>query len=1147
MNSKFTWILCLLIIALNSCTTSEDNLFGTLSGIITDAETKEPLKGVTVSIVPVGDTKVTGSDGAYTFLNLDPTEYTITFKKDGYETDTKRVSVLAGGNSKADMALVPLRPKLSVSLKTLEFGTENTTLTLDISNTGYGVLQWKITDDIEWLDCKPTSGNTEKEATSVIVTVSREGWAKGEYSRTFAISSNGGSEVITANMSVDGCNLSVEPKEIDFGSTESTAQLTLTNKGKGTVSYQATSSNEWLNLSKTSGKVTEKDYITVSVNRGVLAAGEYSGIITFTIDKDVINVPIKLSISAKAKPVISLDAIKNIAYNGATLAGTVVNVGNSKITRYGFCWSQKTEPTLEDDFTNMGDCSVPLSFEGIITDLAANTKYYVRAYAENNEGITFSNEESFTTAGVPIIPTVQTQQATDISSSMATAHGQITSLGNVTIVTQHGHVWGTSEQLDINLSTKTALGKTEKPLAFASEMKGLKPNQKYYVRAYATNEKGTAYGDVLEFTTAKADMQLSTSEVTSIIHDAATCGGLISDYGGHAVKECGVCWSLKEDAVSIADRKVTGTVKDNAWSCRIEGLTKETTYFVRSYVESIGGTVFYGEVRSFTTTQEVKLPTLGKVSVTGVDIQGATLQSSVTDSGNSNVTVCGFCWSTKTNPTTDDESVACELQNGAFGQKISGLKDGTKYYVRAYATNAMGTAYSENAELTTTSVTVPEWANTSVSNIGRTKVTVKASLVSNGNSDITEMGICWSTHPQTTIYDNKQVCKTDAAVSTQLTGLLGTTTYYLRAYAQNSKGIGYSNEVVFTTADSEVDVWDGVSVATSFAGGLGTEADPIRIETAAQLKLLADKVNAGTKYDGIYFKLVANIDLANKEWTPIGGNDNKYLSFAGGFDGGNNCISELKINTTKSYVGLFGCMSGGNVSNLKVIGKIKTSNNDAGMICGNATEDVFFNNIEISGSVEGHYRVGGLIGHNERYRSAIITNSVNKCNIVGEKCVGGFVGGGYANYVGDFKIINSINYGEIVGKENVGGLIGGEYPGVEILNCCNYSNVNSGYGIVESTSTGYGSYKCSVTNCFWLNDIFRNKGTEAGFGIPTNKLNHFENSGYFTCTSMTCILIQLDNKDLISELNKWVDENGSSTYHKWEYKTMDGYACPALK
>jgi len=1137
MNSKYTWMLCLLILALSACTTSEEDLFGSISGIVTDTETREPLKGVSISITPTGGTKVTGSDGSYTFQNLDPIEYTLTFKKEGYETDTKKVTVIAGENSKADMVLTPLRPQLAVNLKTLEFGTENTTLTIDISNTGHGVLQWKITEDIEWLDCKPISGTTEKEATSVVVSVNREGWVKGEYSRTFAISSNGGSEVITANMTITGCNLSIEPEEIDFGSTKSTIQLTLTNKGKGTIDYQAASSNEWLNLSKTSGKVTEKDYITVSVNRGALAAGEYSGVITITVDKDVVNIPVKLSISAKARPVVSLDDIKNIAYNGATLAGTVVNVGNSKITRYGFCWSQKTEPTIEDSFTDMGDCSVPLSFEGILTNLAANTKYHVRAYAENDEGISYSNEENFTTAGVPVVPTVQTQQTTDISSTKATAHGQITSLGNVTAVTQYGHVWSsTSKEPDINLSTKTTLGKTESPIAYATEIKELKPNQKYYVRAYATNEKGTAYGDVLEFTTTKADMQLATSEVTSIVHNAATCGGVVNEYGGHSIKECGVCWSQKKEAVSVTDHKLTGTLKDNAWSCRIEGLVKETTYYVRSYAETTEGTIFYGEIRSFTTTQEIKLATLGKVIISGIDTQGATLQSNVTDNGNSDVTACGFCWSTNTNPTTENETVTCETTNADFGTKLNGLKDGTKYYVRAYATNAMGTGYSKQAEFTTTAITVPVWSTASVSNIGRTRVNVSATLASNGNADITEMGICWSTHPQTTIYDNKQVCQTANAISEQLTGLQGTTTYYLRVYAQNSKGVGYSNEVSFTTTDSEVDIWDGVSVATSFAGGNGTESDPIRIETAAQLKLLADKVNAGTTYKGIYFKLVSNINLNNHSWTPIGGYNKP---FGGYFNGNKKAITGLRINAKESYIGLFGYAVGALLSNLNVVGNVKSnaygsSNSYASILCG-AAEGTTFDKISVSGTLtnEGNVYTGGICGGLIEYTSCIVRNCINKSEVIGNS---GIIGVSYTNS----SIINCVNYGSVRGDVEVGGILG--YTNarkVSIHNCCNHST------IVGNAIVGDEYYSISAENCFWLNNVVNNIGNEHGFKY--SELYTTNNNGYYIPNSKACISPLINNADILGMLNEWIDNNGNSTYCKWEYRTVDGYVCPTLK
>ena len=165
-----------------SCTSSEEDLYGSFSGIVTDADTKQPLNGVSVSITPQGETKVTGSDGAYTFLELAPTEYTVAYKRDGYEPDTKKVKIEAGISSRVDMVLTPLRPKLTVSTDILEFGEENTTLTLDITNTGKGILQWQITEDIEWLECKPLTGKTEKEVSSVVVTVSREGWPKGDYS-----------------------------------------------------------------------------------------------------------------------------------------------------------------------------------------------------------------------------------------------------------------------------------------------------------------------------------------------------------------------------------------------------------------------------------------------------------------------------------------------------------------------------------------------------------------------------------------------------------------------------------------------------------------------------------------------------------------------------------------------------------------------------------------------------------------------------------------------------------------------------------------------------------------------------------------------------------------------------------------------------
>lgn len=1027
--------LVAMTLCLTHCASNEEELYGTISGTVTDADTHEPLKGVSITITPQGETKVTGSDGTFSFQEVIPEEQTLTYKHENYESDTKKVSVSAGTNSRADMVLVPLRPKLSVSETSLDFGAENTTLSFDITNSGKGILNWKIEEDIEWLECSVMNGKTEKEKSSVVVNISREGWTKGEYSRTMAISSNGGSATITVEMQVSGCNLSVTPKEVDLGETESNARLTITNNGNGTVKYEVMPSNEWIGIDKTQGAVTTKDYVNITVNRGILAPGEYNGQVTIKVEDEQIIIPVKLIISAKSRPVVSFDEVKSIAYNGATLAGTIVQVGNSKITRYGFCYAQHEKPSIADEFTNMGDCTAGISFTGTLTNLKADTKYYVCVYAENNEGISYSNIESFTTAGVPEKPTVQTQEVTDILSTSARAGGLISSLGNVTSITQYGHVWDTKEDPTTSLSTKTELGVKEEIGSFSSELKELLPNKKYFVRAYATNEKGTAYGETKTFTTAAKDMILTTSDVTDIAHNAATCGGAITDFGGRTVKECGICWSTTEGAVSISDRKAIGKLEESKWSCRAEGLSTESRYYIRAYAIGQDDAAFYGPIRTFITTKEI---------------------------------------------------------------------------------------------------TLPIWGNVSVNNIGKTKVNVQATLTSDGNSSITEMGICWSTHAEATIYDEKLVCDNGTAIAQYVTGLQGLTTYYLRVYAQNAKGIAYSNEVSFTTADSEVDIWDGTSVATSFAGGAGTESDPIRIETAAQLKLLADKTNAGTTYGGVFFKLVSNINLNNKEWTPMG-------TFSGNFDGGGNKIENLKIiNKEDKSCGFFTIIENGKVSDLVIKGKINNTFtyyiNGVGMLCGysiNSTLD----KIETEGEVESlSDDCGGICGIIENCN---VTNCINRSNVKGNNSTGGIVGVGWWREYNN--IFNCINYGSISGNNSTSGIIASPGNNVKttLNNCINYSDITSianPAGIAVSKSVDY-------KNCYWLFDIANNIGIQNGFSDDYQG----SNCSYFTRSSTSCPLFQLSNKDLVEALNEWVDDNGADSYCKWEYKTIDGYACPVMK
>ena len=119
------------------------------------------------------------------------------------------------------------------------------------------------------------------------------------------------------------------------------------------------------------------------------------------------------------------------------------------------------------------------------------------------------------------------------------------------------------------------------------------------------------------------------------------------------------------------------------------------------------------------------------------------------------------------------------------------------------------------------------------------------------------------------------------------------------------------------SARAETNVWDG-TIASGFAGGDGTQGNPFQIETAAQLAHFAKTVNEGKAYLYKYIVLTADIDLANKEWTPIGNHSNP---FKGNFNGDNHTVTGMQIsNPSKDYVGLFGeCTRHNNNSAIKIL------------------------------------------------------------------------------------------------------------------------------------------------------------------------------------------------------------------------------------
>ena len=406
---------------------------------------------------------------------------------------------------------------MAVSTEKLLFTADETTLSFDITTSGANPLEWYIKEDIAWLSCSPATGKMTNSSASVVITVNRDGLEDGTYKEVLVVSSKDekvGDKAIVVEMIVHKNKLQVIPSELDFGGEETTLPVTLKNTGTGTLKYTVSSSNSWLVPSKTSGEVTTTDRINAIVSRQGLAVASYTGTLTFSFDGGSVNVPVKMEVEDLKAPLVSLEnQVTGIGYNRATVRGMIADIGSSKITRYGFCWAEQANPTVDMGSVNLGDCTEPKSFEAIITGLQPNTTYHLRAYAENSVGLVYSgNEITFTTHDTPVLASVSTGDVSNVSDVSATVGGSISNLGNVEKLTAYGHVWSTSaSQAVVGMGESTNYGALSEVRTFNSVLSDLKEKTTYYVRAYATNEMGTAYGDIVEFTTEKTPVKDVTS------------------------------------------------------------------------------------------------------------------------------------------------------------------------------------------------------------------------------------------------------------------------------------------------------------------------------------------------------------------------------------------------------------------------------------------------------------------------------------------------------------------------------------------------------------------------------------------------------------------------------------------------------------
>jgi uncharacterized protein (TIGR02145 family) len=502
---------------------------------------------------------------------------------------------------------------------------------------------------------------------------------------------------------------------------------------------------------------------------------------------------------------VSTGDVTNILANSADASGLVVDLGDDA-TQHGHCYGISPNVTTAGSKTQLGTPPVG-GFTSQLANLTAGTKYYIKAYLSNGSETVYGKEISFTTVAASLA-SIATAEVTSITTTSTSCGGNITNDGGAP-VTERGICWNTSTGPSISNSKTTDGTGTG---SFSSSMTGLAPGTTYYVRAYATNSAGTAYGNERTFATVSPAPEapaLTTTAITGITQTTASGGGNISGDGGASVTARGVCWNTSTNPTITLSTKTSDGSGTGSFTSSLTGLTAGTTYYVRAYATNSVGTAYGNEVSFTTSSATATLPTLTTAAITEITQSGATSGGNVTSDGGESVTDYGVCWSTSPNPVATGNYWYSGFGTGSFVSYLTGLTANTKYYVRAYATNSIGTAYGNELSFTTSSgtVVVPTLTTTAVSALTSTTVKSGGNISSDGGASVTARGVCWNISANPTIANNTTSDGTDAGIfGSSLTGLTANTTYYVRAYATNSAGTAYGNEISFTTTLQVTDV-----------------------------------------------------------------------------------------------------------------------------------------------------------------------------------------------------------------------------------------------------------------------------------------------------------------------------------------------------
>ena len=510
-----------------------------------------------------------------------------------------------------------------------------------------------------------------------------------------------------------------------------------------------------------------------------------------------------------ALPTVLAVGVSDVRYTAATVDADVSDDGGELIFARGVVLATHPSPTIHDTVFYSSPGAGPFATRCDL--LAPDTVYWVRPFATNALGTSYGALLTFTTRALTA-PVLSTLVVSNITDTTATSGGEITDDGGTPILSR-GACWSAAPDPTTGsacVSEGVGAG------SYLVLLTGLPSGTPLHVRAFASNAQGTSYGEDRPFTTVLLPLAtVTTSAPTAVSHTSASGGGTVVSDHGAPVTARGICWATTPAPIR-GGTCFTEAGGLGAFTASMTGLASGTTFYVRAWALNGGGTSYGNEV-SFATLA-TSVPALTTRAVIGISSDVAGSGGVISTDGGSPITARGVCWSINTNPTIVNTRTTDGTGTASFSSTMTGLTSLTTYYVRAYATNALGTSYGSQLSFTTTGLVTPgptlPVVGTSTSAITGSTTASSGGYVSNdGGSAIIDRGVCWSTTQGPTLADS---CASGGAgigyFSATVTGLGGCgVVYYVRAYATNATGTAYGNQNSVSTGLLPTVTTDAVS------------------------------------------------------------------------------------------------------------------------------------------------------------------------------------------------------------------------------------------------------------------------------------------------------------------------------------------------